>query len=184
MPHYEIHHSCGLSQHQRGAIAAAITTLHCTLFSAPSAFVNISFHANKTSNEDGAAPSIYVGGKPVWTNYVHAHLRPRGPDNRAKLNTLVEEIMSIWDKQVRSGHQGGKQQGRLDDAVGLHNVFIMEDIAAGAEQGFLLPIAGQDGKWVEQNMAHFEQRAQDGDQSMKALIDEVNVGLGKKTSSC
>ncbi|KAH7350342.1 hypothetical protein BKA66DRAFT_431266 [Pyrenochaeta sp. MPI-SDFR-AT-0127] len=178
MPHYEIHHSCGLTQHQRHALATAITTLHCTLFSAPSAFVNVSFHANKADSQDSAAHSIFVGGKPVWTNYMHAHLRPRGPNNKEKLNTLVEEVMRIWDEEARPV----LASGRLDDPRGLHNVFIMEDITAGAEQGFILPIAGQDGKWVEENLARFQQRAQDGDESMRTLIDEASVGFGRKRS--
>lgn len=54
----------------------------------------------------------------------------------------------------------------------------MQDIAAGAEQGFILPIAGEDGKWIEENMAEFERRAKDGDESMRALAEEVKTGLG------
>lgn len=97
--------------------------------------------------------------------------------------------MRIWDEEARPVQQGSKQQdaqvlasGRLDDPRGLHNVFIMEDITAGAEQGFILPIAGQDGKWVEENLARFQQRAQDGDESMRTLIDEASVGFGRKRS--
>lgn len=68
--------------------------------------------------------------------------------------------------------------GRLDDPRALHNVFILEDIAAGAEQGLLLPVAGKDPEWAEDNMVEFRRRADLGDKSMLALIREIKRGLG------
>lgn len=65
-----------------------------------------------------------------------------------------------------------KGEGRLDDERALHNVFLMEDIVAGAEQGFVLPVAGKDGEWAERNMDAFEKRAGEGDESMEALVRE------------
>jgi hypothetical protein len=78
--------------------------------------------------------------------------------------------MRIWNDHVQNGGEG-----RLDDSTALHNVFIFEDLAAGAEQGFLLPLAGQDGKWVEENMQAFEKRAGEGDESMRQMIEEVKA---------
>ncbi|KAF1944408.1 hypothetical protein EJ02DRAFT_452510 [Clathrospora elynae] len=218
MPHYEIHHSCPLDKTQYQSLTTAITNLHCRLFTAPSAFVNITFHHTsnckgriwkRTDTKDNSYPDsdtqyMAVGGQKVWTNYIIGHLRPRGPDNREKLNELVQEIMRIWDMYARpklksihahtpwvgprrleerneeiARKAGAKASNRLDDARALHNVFIMEDIAAGMEQGFVLPVAGQDGAWVEENMEKFEQRAKDGDASMKALVEEIKGGLGK-----
>jgi hypothetical protein len=69
--------------------------------------------------------------------------------------------------------------GRLDDPLSIHNIFIMEDIAAGAEQGFILPIAGKDGEWAEENMPEFKARASAGDASMQALVLEYRQGFGK-----
>jgi hypothetical protein len=54
----------------------------------------------------------------------------------------------------------------------------MEDIAAGAEQGFLLPIAGKDGEWANENKRIFERRAREGDESMKDLVKEFRRGFG------
>jgi hypothetical protein len=71
-------------------------------------------------------------------------------------------------------------EGRLDDSQALHNVFIFEDLAAGAEQGFLLPLAGREDIWVEQNMRAFVKRAGEGDEGMKELVGEVKRGFGKK----
>jgi hypothetical protein len=82
--------------------------------------------------------------------------------------------MGIWNELVQKG------EGRLDDPMALHNVFIFEDLAAGAEQGFLLPLAGQDGGWVRDNMRAFEKRAKDGDESMKRLLVEHKDGFGSQ----
>jgi hypothetical protein len=144
---------------------------------------------------------MYVGGKPHITNYIIAHIRPRRPENKEKLNTLVQEITEIWNKYARPVVEepalalGGPTRalakhkelyenadlnapGRLDDPRALHNCFIMEDIAAGAEQGFILPTAGQDGKWLEDNMEAFRKRAAEGDESMQGLLEEVQNGVG------
>ena len=69
--------------------------------------------------------------------------------------------------------------GRLDDPLALHNVFIMEDITAGAEQGFILPAAGKDGEWAKKNMAEIEKRAREGDASMRTMAEEMKKGFGK-----
>jgi hypothetical protein len=144
---------------------------------------------------------MYVGGKPHMTNYIIAHIRPRRPENKEKLNTLVQEITKIWNKYARpvvkepalalGGPTGthvkneGRFEsadldapGRLDDPRALHNCFVMEDIAAGAEQGFILPTAGQDGKWLEENMGAFQKRADEGDESMQGLLEEIQNGIG------
>ena len=68
-------------------------------------------------------------------------------------------------------------EGRLDDERALHNVFLMGGIVAGAEQGFVLPVAGKDGEWVEANMKEFERRAADGDDSMRVLLQEYKSKL-------
>ena len=71
--------------------------------------------------------------------------------------------------------------GRIDDEKALHTVFIMEDINGGAEQGFILPLAGKDGDgaWAKEQMPEFEKRAAAGDQSVEKLIKEIQDGLGK-----
>lgn len=59
--------------------------------------------------------------------------------------------------------------------MALHNVFIFEDLAAGVEQGFLLPQAGQEEEWVKDNMEEFEKRAAEGDENVKRLMEEMKA---------
>lgn len=208
MPHYEVHHTCDLRPSQADAIASALTSLHCHLFSAPSMFVNVVFHTTsrfvyKPSNKSytiGDTQRTYVGGKRHETNYIIAHIRPRRPENKEKLNILVQEIVKVWNKYARTVIKDPGQEfhrrttrakdqrkfetadlnapGRLDDLRALHNCFVMQDIDAGIEQGFILPTAGQDGQWLEDNMEVFRTRAADGDQSMQGLLEEIKNGVG------
>jgi phenylpyruvate tautomerase PptA (4-oxalocrotonate tautomerase family) len=187
MPLYEIYHTCNLTNSQRQSVASAITNLHCITFSAPSAFVNITFRRRYT-HEDRT--HIYVGGSHHHTNYIIGHLRPRS-NNDEKLTHIVKTITAIWNEHVhhdfnvveRVGQKVGlsytpkRGNGRLDDERALHNVFLMEDIIAGAEQGFVLPTAGKDGEWARENMGEFERRAQDGDKSMKKMVQEYKAKL-------
>ena len=87
--------------------------------------MNVTFHATNNTTQ-----YIAVGGTQVWTNYIHAHLRPRGADKRAKLNELVRETMRIWDKEIRM-NEDARSSGRLDDDKALHNVFVMEALRQG-----------------------------------------------------
>lgn len=72
MPFYIINHKDPISPPQRDELAATITKIHTTLFTAPSLFVNVKF-------EDLSQASYYVGGKPVsnptmQTSCAYVHL--------------------------------------------------------------------------------------------------------------
>jgi hypothetical protein len=75
--------------------------------------------------------------------------------------------MALWAEHISHG----KPEGRLDDAKGLHSVFIFEDLAAGAEQGIVLPKAGEEGKWAEENWGEMVRRAEEGDSGMERLME-------------
>ncbi|KAF2494275.1 hypothetical protein BU16DRAFT_619419 [Lophium mytilinum] len=149
MRFYDIHHHCALEQIQRDEIASRITALHCMHFTTPSLFVNI--RITQADTKDIAA---YVGGERVGINYIHVHIRPRKshPDSevREPYNSLIIEIAAIWQDVL--GCSAYRETGSLENPADLHSVFTLDDIAAGYEQGFLLPEAGGDTRWVEENM--------------------------------
>lgn len=129
--------------------------------------------------------AVFVSGRVVKTNYILGHLRPR-PANAEKLSHIVREITRIWNEAVRNvqdasssrdGYVRKEGDGRLDDERALHNVFLMEDIVAGSEQGFELPVAGKDGEWARENMAAFEKRATNGDEGMRRLVEEYKARM-------
>jgi hypothetical protein len=146
-----------------------------TTVSAPSAFVNITFHPTASH-----ITASFVAARPAQTNFIHAHLRPRGPENDQKRKTLVTTIMNLWDAHINNApgatlNAEGSSEGRLDNPRALHNVFVFEALVAGSEQGFLIPMAGEDGKWGEENMKAFEDRAGRGDESMGRLVEEMKA---------
>jgi hypothetical protein len=105
------------------------------------------------------------------------HARPDYKDSLPLVGKLKRDEQGRWSEAEAEA----KATGRLDDRRGFHHVLIMEDIAAGAEQGFLLLPAGQVGAWVQSNMGIIEGRARAGDKSMQALVQEVRNGLGNGT---
>lgn len=122
-------------------------------------------------------------------NSITAHIRPRNPKNQETLDGLTNALMRIWDETVRDPATPKRPadtavdkhgpRGRLDDPFALHAVFILDDIAAGAEQGFVMPVAGNDQQWAREHMPEFEARAAAGDEAMEMFVKEVKDGLGK-----
>lgn len=61
----------------------------------------------------------------------------------------------------------------------LDNISIHGSLVAGEENGFLRPEAGHDAEWVRENMPEFERLAAEGDESMRAMVEECKSrGLG------
>ncbi|KAF2813038.1 uncharacterized protein BDZ99DRAFT_473764 [Mytilinidion resinicola] len=176
MPFYDIHHHFPLDQTQRGEIASRITALHCTHFTTPSLFLNIRF-----TQDDAKNISTYVGGERVGINYIHAHIRPRktpaDSEVRELYNSLIIQIAAIWQDIL--GYSAYRETGSLETPMNPHSVFVLDDIAAGYEQGFLLPEAGGDKRWIEENMREFERRANAEapceDHDMQRLVKEIHA---------
>ena len=55
----------------------------------------------------------------------------------------------------------------------LHGVFILGDIVAGWENGFMVPPAGGDVEWLKKNMPAFEKLASEGSEEWKGVVEEV-----------
>lgn len=95
----------------------------------------------------------------------------------------MQALQGLWNTHARTPgtlfalYKAKEPDGRLDDPRALHNVFVMEDIAAGAKRGFVLPVAGDDGQWMRENMGEFERRAALGDDCMRELVEWVKSRL-------
>jgi len=123
---------------------------------------------------------------------------------------LAEEIEKIWDDVVglpvylASGHPaethppqaskggdgkekeneegvGEKEKGvNWNDERSLQAVFIVPGLVA-RESGLAIPEAGGEREWLQKNWGTFKGRAEEGDDDMRRLIDEVE-GRGKQTT--
>merc|ERR1711939_397210 len=126
--------------------------IHTNIFTAPSLFVNVRF--SPASQYTG-----YVGGKRSQVNTIQGHVR-HGPSRTPVMyEELTSKINELWGEVVKS-----------DRDV---RIFIMGDIVAGYEHGVALPPAGGDKVWLQNNMPIFEKKAEEGNQEMRDLIEEI-----------
>lgn len=75
-------------------------------------------------------------------------------------NEVCSKLQAAWNKIV-----GSEQE--------LRAIFILGSIVAGAEAGFPLPQAGQDQKWLKENLSEFKKLAQGGDGDFQDMMEEL-----------
>ncbi|KAG4424039.1 hypothetical protein IFR04_002881 [Cadophora malorum] len=163
MPFYDVQHSLPLDPSQRSSLAKELTTLHATAFNAPTIFVNVKFTPN--AQDEG----YFVGGEHrPSTNRIFVHVRSgkgRGDEAFAKLAANVEEV---WKRVVGRG-EGDAGAGNLKV---LHAVFIVPGITV-REQGFAIPLAGEEAAWLKSNLKMFKTIADAGEADMKTLTADL-----------
>ncbi|KAH7007210.1 hypothetical protein EDB80DRAFT_578018 [Ilyonectria destructans] len=164
MPFYDISHSYTFTPAQREALAERITTLHCTMFNAPSMFVNIRFAPIKDEEY------WYGRKRKPNTNRIFGHVRKGSNRSAEAFAKLAEEIEAIWDDVV----------GKTESDVGpgnpkiLQTVFIVPGITA-REESLAIPPAGTEKAWLRDNLELFKERARRGDQDFKDLLAELEA---------
>lgn len=181
-----------LSPEQQDSLAEAITQIHCKTFDALSIFVNIRF-------TDISNSVLYVGGKRVSlvilllctaptvpfgfqidltcpqrnTNRISATVRAGPARTRADFDSLCYQIHAAWRSAVTPKHVGGVVTESDSTRYELRTIFILGSISGGFEAGFLIPEAGGDAQWLEDNMDAFKKRAESGDEDFIQLVNEA-----------
>lgn len=163
MPYYEVNHSVSLTEGQKDELASAITSIHSTKFTAPRLFVNVKF-------TDISQTPLYVGGHRKTKSHILAHVRTGPSRNRSTFNDLCTELTRAWDSIVPLPKV---KRSLPDEDRTLYSIFILGDIVAGQEAGFEIPEAGKDVEWLGENMAAFKARAEDGQEELRELVQEV-----------
>ncbi|KAK5133685.1 hypothetical protein LTR08_007439 [Meristemomyces frigidus] len=173
MPHYTIEHAILLTSSQKDDLAVAITTIHSTKFSTPKMFVNVTFN-------DVSEARTYVGGKQRSGNHIKANVRSGPSRTQEDWNELSMQIARAWDDIIGRGLPKIKR-GSEDPDTTLRSVVLLGDIIGGLEAGFVLPPAGGDAEWLQQNWKAFNRKADEGDEEFKELMKDVEVrGLLKE----
>ncbi|KAF8577857.1 hypothetical protein K439DRAFT_1639331 [Ramaria rubella] len=160
MPLYTVQHSCPLTSTQQDELAQVITNVHCSYFDVPRQFVNISYQDLSKSVE-------YVGGKVTRTNRIIAGMRPNvsgAGRTEEVIEALLREIHQGWDNIV--GTKGEKALGVIVSQP------IMQVII---EKGVLLPKAGLDFKWIQENLDYFKARAAGGEEEFASLVEDLEA---------
>ncbi|KAJ7248070.1 hypothetical protein C8J57DRAFT_1724383 [Mycena rebaudengoi] len=146
MPLYEVWYSYPLTEAQRADLAQRITTIHTTVFTVPAAFVHVRFTKY-------AATEHCMGGK----------------KRTGSINLVLGNIEAAWTAIVgNSATQGGAH-------AHLAGVFVLGTVTAAYEQGFMVPEAGQDVKWMRENLPKFQALADDGNELCRDMIAELRT---------
>ncbi|KAJ4392625.1 hypothetical protein N0V91_011339 [Didymella pomorum] len=162
MPLYDIEYVIPLTDAQQEALAKSFTSIHCKRFQTPSFFINVRF-------TDVSAQKVYRGG--VLRYYNRAILRTRGSENRTKeqYGEHCKDIIAAWDMIIRSEDVNSKHEKTL------RTVWIMGALTTAVEMGFQRPAAGEEIEWLRNNKGDFERLAEDGDEDMQQLMEELRT---------
>ena len=164
MPIYEVQHACPLSISQKDELASAITHIHSQLFTTAKLFVNVSF-------TDASQADIYTGGKRNVSNHIRAYVRVGPTRTQQDWNELCKQIEKAW--YDIAGTPLPRLKGRKEPDTSLRSVIVMGGMTAGLEAGFVLPAAGGDVEWLQDNWEAFNEKADAGDEEFKQLVAEV-----------
>lgn len=165
MPIYEVQHAIPLSISQKDELAAAITHIHSQNFTTPKIFVQVSF-------TDVSESWTYIAGKRRAGNHIRGQVRTGPSRTQEDWNGLLKALSDAWYDIAGTPlptRKGGKEQGDTS----LRSVILTGGLVAGLEAGFVLPPAGGDVQWLQENWEAFNEKAKNGDEEMADLVKEV-----------
>ncbi|RTE79454.1 hypothetical protein BHE90_006059 [Fusarium euwallaceae] len=100
------------------------------------------------------------------SNRIFSMVRAGGPRTAESFDELAQQLEAAWDAVINGGKRGhGDKEMKV--------VSIQGSIPAGVESGLLLPRAGGDAAWLNENKPMFERLAQAGDADFVQLLDEM-----------
>jgi phenylpyruvate tautomerase PptA (4-oxalocrotonate tautomerase family) len=162
MPLYDIEYVIPLTDEQQEALAKAFTLIHCKRFHTPSFFINVRF-------TDVSAQKVYRGG--VLRYYNRAILRTRVSENRTReqYGEHCKELIAAWDNVIRPEDINSRHEKTL------RTVWIMGALTTAVEMGFQRPAAGEEIEWLRSNKDDFKRLAENGDEDMQQLLQELRI---------
>ena len=91
----------------------------------------------------------------------------------ADYDAVCAALAREWARIVGGGDGDGG--GDAGDKHELRAVFVLGSLIAGAEAGFALPAAGEDGRWMRENRGRFQELADAGDEDFVGLVEELRT---------
>ena len=156
MPAYDVLHSIHLSDSQKDALAEAITRTHADKFITPRIFVNVAF----TNIEEARYYSAGKRRSPM--NHIRGWTRAGPSRTQEDWDGITQALSKAWHDIA--GHS---------ESARLRTVSIFAGVSAALEEGFSVPVAGQDVPWLYENWDAFEERADHGSEEFKEMMAEV-----------
>lgn len=162
MPLYDIEHVIPLTESQQQSLAKTFTSLHCKRFQTPSVFVNVRF-------TDVSSQRVYRGG--ILRSYNRAILRCRVSEHRSAelYGHHCRDLVEAWNNIVV---KASARSQHLENSS-LRTVWVMGALTTAVEMGVQRPEAGKEIEWLRENKAEFERLANQGDEDMQYLMEEL-----------
>ena len=142
----------------------AITLIHSNKFVTPRNFVNVTF-------QDVSQAETYIGGHRERANHIRANVRTGPSRTQADWAELCRELERAWYEIA--GTPLPQQKGKTKPDTTMRSVIVIGGLIAGMEAGFMLPQAGGDVQWLEDNWEEFNRKADAGDEEMKGMVKEI-----------
>ncbi|CAF1209925.1 unnamed protein product [Adineta ricciae] len=157
MPLYVIEHpKVLLTKQQKERVCKEITHIHCTVTGALPALVNVVFHSTDDNVE-------FINNKPRHKARIIGHIRA-GRSAESK-ESLISQINNAWMTIV----------GERCHLIGVNDV----NPENAAEDGIMLPAAGEEMEWLERNEKIFEERAEKGEETSRDFLADLKAMQSK-----
>lgn len=180
MPYYTVQHLTPLTSAQKDAIAEAITRIHTTQFDVLRNFINVRFFPLSPETE------LYIGGIKRPDNHILATVRVGPSRTKGDWDNLCLAIQDTWKEIVIDPASKGKKLSKKErEELELPKVLLVGSPTTGMELGELMPLAGGDAGWLEQNWERYVAMAERGegmwaenvkDARERGLVDLSKVG--------
>lgn len=157
MPLYDIEHVVPLTDEQQARLAQTFTKIHAERFQTPTFFINVRF-------TDASQQKVFRGGVLKWYNRAILRTRPSENRSRETYGDHCKDLIRAWSDIV--GDEGGKE---------LRTVWVLGALTTAVEMGIQRPAAGDEIPWLKEHKADFQARADEGDEEMKALMEELGT---------
>jgi len=171
MPLYDLEHVTPLSDSQQEQLAKAFTAIHTKRFRTPSFFINVRF-------TDVSTQKVFRGG--VRRLYNRAILRTRVSENRTdeEYERHCLDLIEAWNRIVVGdvSENAPTHSGTLiKPELTLRTVWVMGALTTAVELGIQRPTAGKEIQWLRDNKGEFQRLAEEGDEDMKGLLEELRT---------
>jgi Putative oxalocrotonate tautomerase enzyme len=176
----QVHHSYPLEPSERQELALSITKLHATAFTTPSFFVNVRFISHDASDK-----SYFIAGKSREdsTNRILGYVRTSSSRTKADFDSLAEKIEDAWKAAVygpliEEGKEKGKREKEVDESERSRLarkllVVAFVPMVAVREGGLAIPEAGKEAAWFKENMKHFQEQSELGNEDYTEMLREL-----------
>ena len=104
-----------------------------------------------------------MAGKKRSSNMIRANIRTGPSRTEEQYQALCRSLHEAWTRIVGGGSSEEKK---------LRAIFVLGTITSGWESGFMIPQAGKDREWLEENLSKMQKTAKT-DPDVSEMLQEL-----------